>query len=207
MRIPKHVALIAILLSTAGLGLTQAAAYAVDKSFEAVRAEMKNTAAETGAQTERGSVETLIEEAKADYARQKQFILAAADAMPETGYGFKATPDVRTFGELIMHVAQTQDAACAIIAGQAPGQPSAPATSKAAIVARLKSSFDRCDAANATVNPSNAFDILGKGFLHGTRVGIIEKNLAHDNEMYGTMSVYLRLKGIVPPSSAHRGRK
>lgn len=191
MRIRRNVAFSAVFLSAAGIGLAQMAA--------------KPDAA--AAQAEKGSVQTLIDEAKASYAMQKQFITAAADAMPEADYGFKATPEVRPFGELVAHVAQVQNVACSIIAGQAPGQPAAPATSKAELVAQLKASFDKCDAANASVNAGNAFDVVGKGFLHGTRVGIIEKNVAHDNEMYGTMSVYLRLKGIVPPSTAARARR
>lgn len=156
---------------------------------------------------EHGTIDTLIQEAKAAYGMQKTFILAAADAMPEADYGFKPTPEIRSYGQLFEHVAQVQQMACAIIAGKMPMRPAAGPSTKAAIVAELKASFDTCDAANATVTATNALDVVGKGFLHGTRVGLMEKNAAHDNEMYGTMSVYLRLKGIVPPSTAMHMKK
>jgi hypothetical protein len=156
---------------------------------------------------EHGSIDTLIQEAKAAYSMQKDFILAAADNMPEANYSFKPTPEIRSYGELFTHIVQVQNGACAIIAGQAPSRPTTPPpTTKTEIIAQLKASFDACDAANATVIAANALDVVGKGFLHGTRVGLIEKNAAHDNEMYGTIAVYLRLKGIVPPSTAARGR-
>ena len=161
-----------------------------------------------GAQeSEHGSVDTVIQEAKTAYSMQKDFILAAADKMPEGNYSFKPTPEIRSYGELFTHIVQVQNAACALIAGQTPSRPttSQPMT-KPEIVAQLKASFDSCGAANATVTTANALDVVGKGFLHGTRVGLIQKNAAHDNEMYGTIAVYLRLKGIVPPSTAARGR-
>ena len=156
---------------------------------------------------EHGSIDTLIQEAKAAYGMQKTFILGAADAMPEADYSFKPTAEIRSYGELFDHVAQAQQMVCAMIAGKTPTPPAAGAATKAAIVAELKASFNTCDAANATVTATNALDVVGKGFFHGTRVGLMEKNAAHDNEMYGTMSVYLRLKGIVPPSTAARMKK
>ena len=76
-----------------------------------------------GQEPERGSVETLIQESKAAYSMQKDFILAAADKMPEANYSFKPTPEVRSYGALFTHIVQVQNAACAIIAGQIPSRP------------------------------------------------------------------------------------
>jgi hypothetical protein len=156
---------------------------------------------------EKGSVKSLIAEAVAGYTQMKTILLATADKMPAENYSFKATPDIRTFGEMLMHVAQAQTSMCGAISGTPAGKMTAPtATSKDDVVAALKKSFDVCDAANASVNESNALDVSGSGFMRGSKLGNIEKNVAHDNEMYGQMVIYLRLKGIVPPSTAMRGR-
>lgn len=161
-------------------------------------------------QAEKGTIDTLIQGVKADYDSQKNFIIAAAEKMPEENYSFKPTPEIRSYGELFTHVAQVQNSICGTIAGKPQTRPSGPPpagpTGKAAIIAELKASFDACDAANATVSASNALDVVGQGFMHGSKLELIAKNVAHDNEMYGTMCVYMRLKGIVPPSTAARGR-
>jgi hypothetical protein len=153
---------------------------------------------------EKGSASAMISEAIAGYTQIKTIILASVDKMPAENFSFKPTPEVRSYAELFDHVAQTQNALCA-----APGTPrSAPvtATTKEDVLAALKSSFDKCDAAYATVTPENSMEISGGGFMRGSKLGMIYKNAAHDNEMYGTMVVYMRLKGLVPPSTAMRGR-
>lgn len=183
-------------------------------SIIAVGIAMLSPMALIAQQAEQGSVDSLIQEAKAAYSQEKTSILAAADNMPEADYSFKPTPEIRPYGELLMHITQTQNSVCAIIAGNAPqtrgmrpaGQP-AQDPPKAQIIAQLKASFDACDAAIASVTPANALDIVGRGYFHGTRVGLIEKNTTHDNEMYGTIAVYLRLKGIVPPTTAARSKR
>ena len=149
----------------------------------------------------------LISEAVAGYTQMKTILLASADKMPAEDYSFKATPEIRTFGEMLLHVAQAQTSICGQISGAPMGNMSAPkATSKEEIVAALKKSFDTCDAANGSVTEANAMEISGSGFVRGSKLGNIQKNVAHDNEMYGQMVIYLRMKGIVPPSTAMRGR-
>ena len=153
---------------------------------------------------EKGSMAAMISEAMAAYTQIKTIILASADKMPAENFSFKPTPEVRTYAELFDHVAQTQMALCA-----APGSPRpAPvtATTKDDVIAAIKKSFDLCDAAYAAVTPDNATEISGAGFMRGSKLGLINKNVTHDNEMYGTMVVYMRLKGLVPPSTAMRGR-
>jgi len=139
-------------------------------------------------------------EAKQAYSRIENNLLKAAEDMPEEDYSFRATPEVRPFGELIAHVVQVQNRICGIILGSSP-QSSAPGNSKADLVAALKASNEHCDAAYASVNDSNQAQVVGSGFFKHSRLGLLELNLQHDNEMYGTMAVYMRLKGLVPPSS------
>ncbi len=150
---------------------------------------------------------SLVAEALAGYNQTKKIIVAAAETMPAENFSFKPTPEIRSYAELFTHVAQVQTGICAVVSG-APFErkPPSTATTKDEVIAVLKKSFDACDAAFATVTDANATDVSGQGFMRGSKLGNIQKNTAHNNEMYGQMVVYLRLKGIVPPSTAMRGR-
>jgi hypothetical protein len=147
---------------------------------------------------------TISSELKQNYTRTKALILRSAEKMPDDAYSFKATPEVRTYAQVIGHISEAQ----AMICGGTIGQPTRVDTSKTAkadVIAELKKSFDVCDKAYDSLNDSNASQVGGSGFMGGTLVGRLYGNLLHDQEMYGTIVVYLRLKGIVPPSSEGRG--
>ncbi len=159
------------------------------------------------AQSAKGTLRSLVGEAIQDYARVDKNILAAAAAMPAANYTFKPTPEIRSFGELFTHVIEAQTMVCSTLAGAPQRAGTVNAANKEEVEAALKTSSDLCDRANATVTEANALDIVGHGYFGGPKVELIEKNAAHDNEMYGTMAVYLRLKGVVPPSSRPRGGK
>jgi hypothetical protein len=92
---------------------------------------------------------------------------------------------------LFTHVAQVQFALCGSLSGTPRGR-MAPitATTKEEVIAILKKSFDACDAANASVTEANALEISGGGFMRGSRIGTIQKNVAPNNELYGQMVVY-----------------
>jgi hypothetical protein len=156
---------------------------------------------------EKGSVSAMIAEAISGYTQMKTIILASAEKMPAENFSFKPTPEIRSYGEMFTHVAQVQFALCGRLSGTPMGR-MAPiaATTKEEVIAVLKKSFDACDAANAGVTEANAMEISGGGFMRGSKIGTIQKNVAHDNEMYGQMVVYMRMKGIVPPSTEMRGR-
>jgi hypothetical protein len=143
---------------------------------------------------------SFAEEAKKDYTAVKNNLLKAADTMPEEGYSFQATPDVRTFGALVAHVAEVQSLACGTLL-KSTSKPAKPGETKAEVVAALKASFAACDSAYDSVTAANQLEIAGTGFLKRSRLAVLFLNNEHDNETYGTMAVYLRLKGIVPPSS------
>lgn len=134
----------------------------------------------------------------------KNNILKAADKMPEEDYAFKPTPEVRSFGGWVGHVADAQTAICSRALGT-PKTPSAGSkTTKADLVAALKDSFDTCDAAYAALTDANAGDTVQSFRGPTPRIVALGGNIAHDNECYGSMAVYMRLKGIVPPSSEPR---
>jgi uncharacterized damage-inducible protein DinB len=144
----------------------------------------------------------LIAEARQAYNAIKNNLTAMAAKMPPENYDFKATPDVRTFGAVIAHVADTQMRTCAGVMGEQKTVDAASKTAKNDLVAALKASFDECDAAFDATNDSNAQQLVGGGRMQRSRLGsLISSVIVHDNEEYGYMSIYLRLKGIVPPSS------
>src|SRR5271165_4052374 len=87
-------------------------------------------------------------DARQSYALVKDSLLKAADRMPEENYSFRTVPQVRTFGEMIAHVAEGQLLMCQVAAGEkttANAKFAPPKTSKAELVASLKASFDYCD--------------------------------------------------------------
>jgi hypothetical protein len=145
----------------------------------------------------------LSTELKANYNNIKNNVLRGAEKMPEADYGFKPAPESRTFGAVVTHIAQVQAALCASAKGEAK-QLDDSKTSKADAVALLKESIDYCDAVYAAITDTGGME-MGKMFGRDrTKFGILDFNVIHDNEMYGTMAVYLRAKGLIPPSSEPR---
>jgi hypothetical protein len=142
----------------------------------------------------------LLAEAKQAYTGVKNNLTKAADKMPEESYGFKPVSEIRNFGQEVAHVADAQLRTCSALNGEAKTPNAASKTSKADLVAALKESFAECDKAFDGTNDANAMEIT-KGPRPRTRIGVLVGNTTHDNEMYGAMAVYMRLKSIVPPSS------
>lgn len=143
-----------------------------------------------------------IAEVRADYQAIRDNLLKAAEKMPETGYSFKPVPEIRDFGQLIAHVADAQTGICAAAKGDAKRGDAASKTSKADLVAALKASSASCDAIYGSITDSEANATIKSPRGDMSKLGVLIFNLAHDNEMYGTIAVYLRLKGIVPPSTS-----
>lgn len=139
------------------------------------------------------------------YQNVQRNVLEAAEKMPEADYSFKPTPEIRPFGELIAHTALAQFGNCAALKGidtppHKDDKEDAPRT-KAQLIALFKESTEYCDPA---VTPLKDPDMpaLVKISNNDYAKGVLVGGLAtHGNEMYGTMCVYLRLKGIVPPTT------
>ncbi len=143
-------------------------------------------------------------ETKTVYTAVKTNLLAAANAMPESNYSFAPVPEEMTFGGWVAHVADSQLAICAALNGQAKRGDAATKTSKADLIAALTASFDECDKVYAVLTDANASELIAYGRGQNTRAGRLGYNSAHDQECYGSMAVYLRIKGVVPPSTAAR---
>ena len=148
----------------------------------------------------------LLAELKQNYTGVKNNLLKAADAVPDAEYGFKPTPEIRSLGEGIAHVADTQLTLCGLAKGEQKRGSAASKTSKSDLVAALKESFDYCDGVYDGLTEPALTETVKMFGRDRTKFGVLDFNVIHDNEMYGYLSVYLRLKNVVPPSTAGRGR-
>jgi uncharacterized damage-inducible protein DinB len=137
------------------------------------------------------------------YALVSGEVVAAAQKMPEENYSFKPTPDVRSFGQLVGHVADAQYGMCSTAAGEtsSPKGIEKTVTSKADLVAALKDAVAYCNKAFAGMTDAQGSQMVKLMNYNVARLSVLSVNTAHTDEHYGNMVTYLRLKGIVPPSS------
>ncbi len=146
----------------------------------------------------------LSTEAKQAYNGIKNNMTKLADKVPEDLYGFKATPEIRSIGQLIAHVADSQLRTCSAVNGAVKQAGAASKTAKADLVAALKESFAECDKAFESLTDATAANMIKTARGERSTLGALVGNTTHTNEEYGYLAVYLRLKGIVPPSSEPR---
>jgi uncharacterized damage-inducible protein DinB len=145
---------------------------------------------------------------KKRYDAVKDLIVRSAEKMPEEHYSFKPTPEVRSYGAILGHIADAQYAFCAGAAGEkaTPRNVEKTKTSKADLTAALGEAFAFCDATYGKLSDAAAAEKVK--FFGGdmTRAGVLNFNTAHDYEHYGNLVTYMRMKGLVPPSSEGRRR-
>jgi uncharacterized damage-inducible protein DinB len=149
---------------------------------------------------------------KQAYAFAKTNVTQSAEKMPEADYAFKPTPDIRSFGALWAHVANAHYFICSSAKGVPnPNQGQnleQTKTSKADIVKALADSFAFCDDAFSALTDESAGQFVNSGRGgEQARAAVLTNLIAHDNEMYGIGTVYLRLKGLVPPSTEAQGQR
>ncbi|MCA1586844.1 MAG: DinB family protein [Acidobacteria bacterium] len=124
--------------------------------------------------------------------------------MPEGDYAFKPTPQVRSFGQLVGHLINDHYLMCSAAKGEK--SPSAAdfekVTAEAELVKALGDSIAYCDAVCSSMTDASALQPVEAFGQKVTRFGILQLNVTHDSEHYGNMVTYMRLKGLVPPSSA-----
>ncbi len=128
-------------------------------------------------------------------------LVRAAEKMPEENYSFKPTPDIRSFGQLVGHVANAQYMFCGAVLGEKPETKNwEEVTAKAELVQGLKDAFAYCQKAYSITDADGATTVK---FFGGDRakISVLSFNNMHNYEHYGNMVTYLRLKGLVPPSS------
>jgi uncharacterized damage-inducible protein DinB len=148
---------------------------------------------------------TLSGNAVRGYQNIERNLLEAAEKMPEADYAFKPTPEVRPFGQLVAHVALSQFATCASLKGDtaAPHKDEKEETArgKSELVALFKESTAYCDPVLTALKDEDMPVLTKSGQNQAAKGLFLIGTVSHGNEMYGTMAVYLRLKGIVPPST------
>lgn len=140
------------------------------------------------------------------YAQLKNNVTASAEKMPDADYFFKPTGDIRSYGQLWAHVADAQFGQCSGpkgVANPRQGQPSFEAlTTKAEIIKAVADSFAFCDEVFASLTEASAQEMISNGRGgQTTRAAGLLGVLQHGSEMYGIGTVYLRLKGQIPPST------
>lgn len=141
---------------------------------------------------------------KSEMQGAQRNLIAAAEAMPADKYGYKPTPAQMSFGQLVLHVAGSNDFMCATIAGtKAPSRAKLDATAtKDVIVARIKESFEFCSTTLASTDDSKLSEMVP--FFGGRKIsrGGAMMGLAGDwSDHYGASAIYLRLNGILPPTA------
>jgi uncharacterized damage-inducible protein DinB len=143
---------------------------------------------------------------KAIYEISKRDVLGSVDKIPDDLWSFQPTKDVRTIGQLFAHIADGQYEFCGAASTGTPVEKGIEKTAKTngEIVDALKKAFSYCDEVYAGLTDAQAAETVKFFGMTATRLGIMDFNAAHNMEHYGNLVTYMRLKGIVPPSSAPR---
>lgn len=138
------------------------------------------------------------------YGYVSGMVIASAEKVPESDYSFKPTPEVRSFGQIIGHVADANYMFCSMAAGEE--QPvkgiEKSKTSKADLVQALKDAQGYCMKVYSEMNDKKGTELAAFMGHKMPKLTILGLNTAHTDEHYGNLVTYMRLKNIVPPSSA-----
>lgn len=123
--------------------------------------------------------------------------------MPEENYSFKPTDTVRSYGQIVGHVADAQYLFCSLALGEKNPAPKIEQTktSKADLVAALKEAFAYCDKAYDGMTDASGTQTVKLFGGDAPKLGVLSVNNAHNLEHYGNLTTYMRMKNIVPPSS------
>jgi len=144
----------------------------------------------------------------------KRNLSESAEKMPEAEYAFKPTPEVRSFGQILGHVANSHYAYCSMVKGEKnpnQGNDLEKVTAKADLVKALNESIAYCDGVYGTMTDAAVVEMVkvgqGEKATQAMRGRPLIGNISHDNEHYGNIVTYLRIKGIVPPSTERAQRR
>ncbi len=145
----------------------------------------------------------MIESSRQMLTQVSQLVMRSAEKIPENLYSYRATPEVRTIGQLFGHIADASNLLCAAATGaKTPmGAIEKTVTSKAALIAALKSAFAGCEADYSKLGASATTAPLEMEGMKLTPVSAMDFEVSHTWEHYGNLVTYMRLNKIVPPSS------
>ena len=145
---------------------------------------------------------------RAGWNSAKRNMLGSAKVMPEAKYSFKPVDTVRTYGQILAHVAGANYEFCAAAKGEkspfTEDHFEKTATTPAAMAKALQDSIAYCDGAYTALTDATAAQVVNGAFggAKQARAAILMGNTNHNNEHYGNLVTYLRINGLVPPSSA-----
>ena len=140
---------------------------------------------------------------KQSWTNIRDLFVKMADKMPEENYRFKPTAEIQDFGQRMAHVVTFNMRTCALLKGEQKAVTFSAAPTKAEVTAAMKQANEECDSLFSSLNDAELMKMVNAG-RGGQRMklAVIEGTLLeHSQEVYGYTAVYLRLKGIVPPSS------
>lgn len=150
------------------------------------------------------SAETTAPTFMAFYNYSKKNVLGSAEKMPAEHFSFKPTPEVRTYAALFGHIMNTNYPACAALKGEPnPNKDDFEKTAKTKeeVLKALKASFDYCDAALKNVTDATFRETFKIETRDVPKMSPLMLIVVHNMEHYGNLITYMRLKGVVPPSS------
>ena len=154
------------------------------------------------------AITTLSGDIQADWARTRNLITQIVEAMPDDKFDFKPTPAQQTFAQRVLHVSQTDLFILKTLGGKTPAPTiNEKATTKAALLADLKQTFDYGEAVIKEFTDQQWVQrVPPPGFMgsSASRVRIVYFDMQHSEDMYGQFVVYVRLNGVTPPASAPR---
>jgi uncharacterized damage-inducible protein DinB len=144
----------------------------------------------------------LMTEARQAYSTVKYNLLMSAEKMPGENYSFRPAPRVRTFAQILGHIAEEHYLYCGAVKGEEKAvDVEKSKTAKAEVIAALKDSFAYCEAVYDGLTDTTAVQMIHRGQMQRTRLWIVWGNTVHDNSHYGNLVTYMRIKGLVPPST------
>ncbi|MBW3565403.1 MAG: DinB family protein [Acidobacteria bacterium] len=148
-------------------------------------------------------VSPLIEDSAERYDGVKKILRRTAEIMPEENYGFKSANDVRSFGQIVGHVADAQYVFCSRVLGEQNPSPGVEKniTSKGELITALDAAFAYCERAYDGMTDASAIETVR--FMGGDnpKFGVLSVNQIHTIEHYGNLVTYLRMNDLVPPTS------
>lgn len=136
------------------------------------------------------------------YRGLKIVMVRSAQKMPETNYSFRPVETVRTFGEIVAHVTDSQYRSCSAVLGDKPApKVDQSKYSKAELIAALEDAFAYCDKGYDGLTDATAGEMVKSMGRETPKLGALSANNVHTIEHYGNLVTYLRIKDIVPPTS------
>jgi uncharacterized damage-inducible protein DinB len=153
------------------------------------------------------AAEGFVEELKAQWESSRRQLVAVAEAVPQDKYNYRPTPEVRTFREIIVHVAGENLSWMEIVGGvPQPGEHTRfeHLTAREDVLQAVTEYFDYGTKVLAGMTDQEAMGTVIQRNRPTPRWVIVVQAIGHSKEHYGNMVTYLRLNGMVPPSSQPR---